>query len=178
MHPILLASLLLCTLLGGCTRRVVTYSSASSVTTPNTLVAGTFITGSGSWTHRQGSIGQELEVHASSSDVVWSYNFSSFTPHGSSSSGSTGTSKPIADKGKAPWFIYVESPDRFWFFDGKTELTLQQSNGSNLSDSRVISKGKLLEEAEQVPADLIPRLPADMQALLPKPADPAKRPSI
>lgn len=177
MHPILLASLLLCSLLTGCTRRVVT-SYSTTVSGPNTLVAGTFITSGGNWTHREGNIGQGLQVNVSSVNVTWTYSHTTYLSNGASTSGSSGTSRSIVNTGATPWFLYVEAPDRLWFFDGANNLALQEGRGSSLDETRVISGGKLQDEAIQVPADLIPRLPEELQKLIPKPKAPASRPSI
>lgn len=180
MHPVLLASLLVCTLLTGCTRRVVTSSSSSAPATPNTLVEGTFITGSGSWHHRKGDIDNALQVTVSGNDISWNYTHTEYQGHGGRSSGGSGTQLRTSSPG-APWFIYVEAPTRLWLFDGKDSLSLQENHGSyNLVETVVIARGKLREggDASSVPTDLIPRLPEELQKLFPKPTTPTGRPSI
>ena len=180
MHAVLLASLLVCTLLTGCTRRVVTSSSSAAPATPNTLLEGTFITGDGSWHHRQGNIDKTLQVTVSGRDISWNYTRTEYLTQGGRSSGGSG-SHLRTDAPGAPWFIYVETPTRLWFFDGKDNLSLQENHGGyELMGTAIITHGKLRDESDStsVPTDLIPRLPEELQKLLPKPARRAERPSI
>lgn len=176
MRPLLLASLLACTVLTNCKHRAVTSPPPASA---NTLVEGTFITSSGIWSYRRGNDGRDLTMTVAGKDVTWHYNQTTYKPSGGRSSGGSGYSKVIANKGTAPWFLYVESPERLWFFDGKDELAVLQGRNYHLNETRVLTRGKLQGEAEQVPAELFARLPAESQALLPKPtASPAVRPSL
>jgi hypothetical protein len=179
MRLSLLACLLVCIPVTGC-RRVVTSSASSSTSpsAPNTLVEGTFITGDGNWHNRQGNTARELTVNHNGNNVSWNLNLATYMPNGGRSSGGSGSSMQVPSGGGA-WFIYVESPDRLWFFNGKDQLVLQQASGYNTEPLTAISRGKLESEAAgQVPAELIPRLPADLQALFPMPSAPVVRPSI
>lgn len=178
MHPVLLVSVLACLLLGGCRRGMtVTHSSAPRASRPNTLVEGTFITGAGSWDYQQGNTSRQFSVTQSGSSLTWNLDVTTQSPGGGNSSSGTGSEMALP-AGASAWFIYVESPERLWFFNGKDELHLQLADIQNTSSLPAISGGKAGSEAARVPDELIPRLPENLQKLLPKPPPPTTRPSI
>src|SRR5688572_14449305 len=133
MRPALLACLLVCVPLASCTRRVVTTTSSTPSATANTLVEGTFITGGGTYQHRKGNSGRDLTVNVSGNQVSWNLNLSTYMPNGGRSSGGSGSSMTV-DSGGSAWFIYVESPERLWFFNGKDQLVLRQASGYETED--------------------------------------------
>lgn len=78
-----------------------------------------------------------------------------------------------------PWFVFVESPSQFWFFDGKDEmdyLILTPGGGAKAGGS--IHSGRVYPSSPPVPKELIPHLPADLRSLLPEVERPGNRPSI
>ncbi len=177
MHPVLLISVLACMLLGGCRRGMTVTYSSSRVTSASTLVAGTFITSAGSWESRQGDIGTELRVDLSGNQMSWHVDVMTYMPDGSSSGGGTGSSISIP-AGGGGWFVYVESPERLWLFNGTDTLLLQNASRGRTSLITAISAGKLVPEVGEVPAELISRLPENMKKFFPAPATGPARPSI
>jgi hypothetical protein len=69
----------------------------------------------------------------------------------------------------------VESPERFWLFDGKSALRTFHPEGTT---GPVISSGKVGRSDARVPGEVILRLPAELQKLLPPVEPPVKRPSL
>ena len=91
-------------------------------------------------------------------------------------SGSNSSAITLA-KESAPWFIYVETPDSLWFFDGHWNLSYVRWHKSGRDDVMVINAGKLEGPPEEVPAGMIPHLPTEMQKLFPAGSN-KRRPSI
>src|SRR5690606_251021 len=97
---------------------------------------------------------------------------------GGSSSGGYGNSIPLPAAATA-WFIFVESPDRLWFFNGSSKLTFHHSDtGSGVSSGPAIVDGKLRPDSPPIPAELLPRLPAELQKLIPTEPPPVELPSF
>ncbi|PAW67026.1 MAG: hypothetical protein B9S38_12945 [Verrucomicrobiia bacterium Tous-C4TDCM] len=170
----LLSLLLLAVAATGC-RRAGT-SGSTSVAAPDTLIPGTFITSPGSWSHTRANVTRRLTINLTGTSVSWNHSIEERSPSGVSSSSGNGGGMSLSSPGD-PWFAHVESPTRLWFFDGKGTLTNDYYDESTPS-GRVIFKGKLQSGAVTVPPDLILRLPAELQKLLPPAEPPGKRPSL
>ena len=76
-----------------------------------------------------------------------------------------------------PWFVFVEAPERLWFLNGKDNLFCRLTEGAGTRSVDVISGGTLKPEGEPIPPELVPRLPAELQKLVPAPTA-KRRPSI
>jgi hypothetical protein len=77
-----------------------------------------------------------------------------------------------------PWFIFVESPQRLWFFNGSGELNYNLSDHGGSRGGPAISSGKLLPTNERIPQELIPHLPPELQKLFPPVPPKEDRPSF
>ena len=167
MRTLLLASLLICAALAGCTkRRVITAAPPA-----NTLVEGTVIKGPGHWTHTDGRRTHALTITHSGKDVEWFYEYPN--PGGSGGGGASMTAAT-----PFPWFFYVESPLRIWIFDGAGGLSCQtNSSAGSIETEDAISDGKLQDDSGKVPPEVVPLLPAELQKLFPAKAS-KPRPSI
>lgn len=149
----------------GC-RKSITYSTSAAVTTPDTLVKGTIIRSAGTWSAHSPKGSQTLEVTVSGTSISWEITSEEKHPGGGSSSG-TGSSGMTLSAPSDPWFIYVETPQRLWFFDGKDALSYSLSDNGGSRSGPAIFVGKLQPTNEKIPRDLIPHLPAEMQKLFP-----------
>jgi hypothetical protein len=166
--------LTLCLATVGCSKHSVTIHRPS---VPNTLVAGTFISASGKFTHSDATITRELTVTPGPKDLTWHLSRTEYRP-GGSSSGGYGNSMPLPAPAMA-WFIFVESPDRLWFFNGSNKLSYHLSEtGRGVSSGPAIVDGKVRPESPPIPAALLPRLPAELQKLIPAEPPPVERPSF
>lgn len=172
--PLLLLTLSLATL--GC-RRIVTVTSSTVVTTPDTLVAGTVIRSAGTWSAHTSTTSQKLDVTLSGTSVSWSVTTEEKFPGGGTSGGSSSSGMSLSSPSD-PWFIFVESPQRLWFFDGKGELTYSLSGSGGSRSGPAISSGKLQHTNEKIPSDLILLLPSDLQKLFPPVEPKQERPSF
>jgi hypothetical protein len=147
----------------------------TTVTKPDTLIPGTFITTSGSFTRTEGRTIHTLDVIQSGTSLTLQYRssekLSSGGTSGSMMQGSTSVSSPTD-----PWFVYVESPERFWYFEGKSELSILHPLDDG--DGRMISSGKIHPDCANVPPEVVLRLPAELQKFLPTVEPPVKRPSL
>ena len=161
----------------GCRKHVVIKPAPAP---ENTLVDGTFITSAGSWFCSDRNTTATLRVDVSTDKIEWHYDYAKRNRSGSSgSSGSSGTGSQMSLGGPAaPWFIYVETPDSLWFSDGVNNLTHAISTHGVLKWNQVISIGQLEPDRERIPAEIIPRLSAELQKLLPPGEDTHERPSI
>ena len=168
----LLSLLLLAVAATGC-RRAGT-SGSTSVAAPDTLIPGNFITTSGTFTHTEGRTIRSLDVTRSGTSLSLDYRYREEMPSGGTS-GSTSTNRGSISSPTDPWFIYVESPERFWLFDGKSALRTFHPEGTT---GPVISSGKLGRSDAKVPGEVILRIPAELQKLLPPVEPPVKRPSL
>lgn len=172
-----LLRLLLClslALLASTACRKTTTTRSSTVATPDTLIPGTFITTSGKFIHTQGTTTRSLDITQSGRSLSLSYRYSEEMPSGGTS-GSRSTNHTSISSPSDPWFIYVESPERFWLFDGKSVLRTFHPEGTT---GPVISSGKLDRSGTNVPPEVILRLPVELQKLLPPVEPPVKRPSL
>ena len=177
--PALLSGLLIIAAATGC-RKSTSHTSSTSSTSPDTLIAGTVITSAGSWSARTPHGSTKLNVTVSGSSVNWTIfteeKISNFgASGGSSSSGSgMGLSSP-AD----PWFVFVETPSRFWMFDGKDELAYRfRNDGGGSGGGQSVSNGKLLPGSPPVPRELVLQLPPELQKQFPHVEPASKRPSL
>ncbi len=144
---------------------------------PNTLVAGTFISSGGTFTHADATITRELTVTPGPKDLTWNLRRTEYRP-GGRSSGGYGNSMPLAP-GSTSWFIFVESPDRLWFFNGDNKLSYHISRGSaSVSNGSSILNGKIQPDSPSIPAEIGPRLPAELQKLVPQAPPAVERPSF
>ena len=171
---LLLLTLSLATL--GC-RRTATVTSSSTVTTPDTLIAGTVIRSAGSWSAHTATTSHKLDVTVSGNTVSWEVNSEEKLPGGGTGGGS-GSSGMSLSAPSDPWFIYVESPQRYWFFDGTGALTYSLSGSGGSRGGPAMVSGKLLPTDEKIPQDLIPLLPPDLQKLFPPIEPKTERPSF
>lgn len=151
----------------GCRRHRVTHPPAA-VALPDSLVAGTFITADGSWSHSDRGITRELTVARTGNEIAWT---DLYTPSASGTVDGSFTLNSSAD----PWFVYVESTDRVWIFDGSGNLQSRTIAGPSMETREVISEGKYDTEGDPIPAGLVQRLPAVLQKMLPASSS---RPSI
>jgi hypothetical protein len=151
-------------------------------TSPPTAVAGYLITSAGPWTVITPEGPKKLEISASHTPGTATIKNSAkqHTSGSISVSISSTISLSMSLSSPAdPWFVFVESPSRFWFFDGKDEmdyLILTPGRGTKAGGS--IHWGRLSSSSEPVPKELIPHLPADLRSLFPEVEDHGKRPSI
>jgi hypothetical protein len=158
-----------------CRKHTMTVSMGAAAS--NTLVAGTFIDGAGTYTHDDGSVTHELTVTPGPRAVTCQVTRREQRGMGSSSS-SNGRTIPLAAPSD-PWFIFVESPGRLWFFNGKDQLDYHvKAPGGGGSSGPAIASGQLRPNTPPIPPDLILRLPAELRKLLPTVEAPGTRPSF
>lgn len=145
---------------------------------PNTMDAGTVITAPGSYYFADSEGERHLTVTSASLAVHCTFETTDNHPDGSRRSGTA--VMPIALKAAGdPWFIYVESKDRLWFFNANGDLDYHVQSSGTSESGRAVSDKQLRKEAPKVPAELIRRLPDELKQLFPSvpPAD-GPRPSI
>lgn len=160
----------------GC-RRSVTIATSTTAITPDTLIPGLLIRSSGNWSTHHSKGSKTLEVTATGSTVNWTITQEEKLPGGSSTSGS-GSSGITLSSPTDPWFVYVESAEELWFFNGSTELTYNSSKNGGSRSGPAIHAGKLFPIEEKIPTGLIPHLPPDLQKLFPPEQPKEKRPSL
>ena len=162
-------------LLPACSRRTVV--SAPRAAAPNTMSAGMFIDKPGVYHFGDHADTHDLDVNLSGQDLGWSASSSRSLPGGGSSRSTSGGGMRIPAAGD-PWFIFVEAPGSYWICNGRDRLDYDLRDGHGSNGGTAVHDGKLIPSAPKVPVDLIPRLPAEMQKLLPAVEPPQKRPSI
>lgn len=167
MRCFLLTVLLMGAALSGCRKHSVVYSPPPTASA-NTLVEGTLINAPGVWTHSNSGAVRILRVTLSGDIAKCDYEY-----HDRGNVGSSGL--PLDASPPSKWFIYVESLERIWTFDGVDSLQCHLDDFN--STSIALSHGTLKVDPGEVPSDLIPRLPADLQKLFPT-APTKPRPSI
>lgn len=167
---ILLAIVLPFTFLTGCRKHRATVSPPPASTRANTLVGGTVIKSAGAWEHSDGRENRTLTTNSYGRGIQWKYR--SIGRNGNNTLSSSISLNSPAD----PWFIYVESPEELWFFDGGGQLSYRKWDRSDES-GYAIYDGILKASPENVPSGLIPHLPPDLQKLFPAEAT-KPRPSI
>lgn len=172
----LLFFLSLAVLTAGC-RKSATRTSTGS-TAPSTLIPGLLIKSPGSWTATtsQGSTTLDITVHGTTVD--WSVTSEVKVGKFGSSSGTSSSGISLSSPAD-PWFAFVESSSRLWFFDGKDELTysLRNPNGGGQGGTSIYG-GRLAPGSPPVPPDLVPHLPPELQKLFPHVTPATKRPSL
>lgn len=171
----LLTGLLITATATGCRKTVHRTSTVSTV--PDTLIAGTVINSAGTWSANSPKGSQHLKVTVSGTSISWSLETREIHPGGGSSGGSSSSGMSLSSPSD-PWFIFVESPQRLWFCDGKDQLSYSLSDGGGSRSGPAIFSGQLQPTTEVIPPEIAPHLPAGIRNLLP-PVDPVeKRPSI
>lgn len=132
------------------------------------MPAGLVIAKGGSWASPQSKDYRYFSARVGTG-VEWLYQWSLPGDNGS-------TKETLAlSSPSVPWFVYVESRTRLWFFDGEKNLTYRRWEPSVETGDAIID-GVLKIPAAEVPADLVPNLPQPLQKYFPKGAKP--RPSI
>ncbi len=172
----LLTGLLITTAATGC-RKVVHRTSAVLIV-PDTLVAGTVINSAGTWSANTPDGSQHLVVTVSGTSISWSLETREMHPGGGSSSGSSSSGMSLSSPSD-PWFIFVESPQRLWFFNGKDGLDyrFRSPDGGSEGGTSIFS-GELHTASPPVPNELVPHLPPELRKLLPHVTPSGKRPSL
>jgi hypothetical protein len=171
-----LAVLLSCLATSACNpRRHRTTYTPPSVSVPSTLISGNFITTSGSYTHGDSNVTHELELNHAGRAVHWSHSVSLHSP--STSGGGSSSSSMSLSSPTDPWFVFVEVPERLWFFNGKDTLFCRLTEGASTRAVEAISGGVLDPASEPIPAEVVSRLPAELQKIVPA-AESKRRPSI
>jgi len=158
-----------------CRKHTMTVSGGALAS--NTLAAGTFIDSAGTYTHEDGAVTHEVVVSPGPAAV--SCDLRRREQRGmATSSSSSGRSIRLIHPSD-PWFIFVESPDRLWFFNGKNQLEYEvQSPGGGGSSGPAIASGQLRPNTPPIPPDLILRLPPELRKLLPAVEAPGVQPSF
>ncbi len=164
MRCFLFITLLISAALTACTKRHV----GASVGTPppysgpaNTLVEDTLIQSTGTWHYTERDLTRILTASTGAAGTIdWKFQYAG--PRGSGSMSSSITRTSPAD----PWFIYVESPGKLWFFDGTRMLTYRSWEGHDDAGDAIID-GKLKVNATDIPSELIQHLPDDLRKLFP-----------
>lgn len=159
----------------GC-RRTVVHTTAVA-TTPDTLIAGTVIRSAGTWSAYTPKGSKRLDVTISGNSISWQVAEEEKLPGGGSTTGTSSSGMSLSSPAD-PWFIFVESPQRLWFYDGREELTYSLSDRGGSRSGPAIISGELQSTNEKIPADLIPHLPPDWQKLFPPVEPKTERPSL
>lgn len=168
--------LLASALLPACSKRTMVIPPPATMA--NTMSAGMFIDSPGSYHFGDRSGTFDLDVTESGQDIGWTTSSSRPLSHvGGSIGGSGGGGMQIQAVGD-PWFIFVESPGRYWMCDGSQRLDYYLSDEHGSNSGPAVDGGKLLGAAPKPPAELILRLPAEIQKLFPPVEPQQKRPSI
>lgn len=165
---------LLAVITTGC-RRSVVHTSASTSTGPDTLIAGTVIASSGSWSASTSKGSTILEISVSGNSFNWTIT----SEESSGKFGTRSTSGMALFSPSDPWFVFVESPSRLWMCNGTNELTYKFVNpGGGGSGGHSIYDGKLHSDDPPVPSGLVPHLPPDLRKLFAPVEAKPMRPSI
>lgn len=162
MRAFLFLSLGLLTASTACRRHHGTYTSPPAASAPNTFVPGTFIENSGHWTHSDGFY---LSITLTTNVSAHAVEFELQRVGKDGGGGSSGT-MPVADPAD-PWFIYVETLERVWTFDGSNKLDYMIVDANGSRSGVAVLDGKVQEGAPAVPIELAPRLPEDIRNALP-----------
>lgn len=143
----------------------------------NTLLIRTFIDKTGSYTHSDGKGTTHLELSGGGTTILWSLEIHSPKPGGGSSRRSSRGSIRLDDPGD-PWFVYAETPQRIWLFDGKKDLDYSLHGEDGSRGGTAIFEGRLQPADDKVPDQVIRKLPAELQKLFPPLPPAGPRPSI
>ena len=165
----------------GCRKPAATLPPASA--TP-TLLPGTFINSSGSWWARHASGSFRLDINSTKSGLE--FRFNSFDepvpPAGRLGAGGAG---PIEFPSWSPdWFIYAEdtgNPKILWFYGSSRRLwckIIKDKDYDPPTHMVIDQYGKRTDPNRHVPAEVIQRLPSDLQNLFPAVPAPVERPAF
>jgi hypothetical protein len=163
----------------GC-RRTVTVTSSTTVTTPDTLVAGTVIRSAGTWSAHTSKGSKRLDIKIDADTVSWVVSNEDKRPTGGIGGSAIGeaSSSMSLSSARDPWFVFVESPRRLWFFNGSDRLSFRLAGSGGIRGGMAVLLGKLVPTAEKIPEEIIPLLPADLQKLFPPIEPKTERPSL
>jgi hypothetical protein len=149
-----------------------------------TLLPGTFINSKGSWWARHASGSFRLDINATKNGLE--FRFNSFDepapPAGQLGIGGAG---PIEfPSWSADWFIYAEDtgdPKILWCYGNSRRLwytTIEDKAYDPPIHTVIDQHGKLTDLSRRVPAEVIQRLPDDLQKLFPAVPAPVERPAF
>jgi hypothetical protein len=142
----------------------------------NTLVAGSFIDAAGTFTYTDGALTHEIELSPGPSAVSCELRYREQRP-GVSRSSSGSHPIRLSDPGDR-WFVFVESPGRLWFYNGRDHLDYECQTPGGRQSGLAIASGQLVPNTPPIPAELAPRLPEELRSLLPAAVPPGTRPSF
>jgi hypothetical protein len=173
--PTLLVALLISISASACRKTKVPVSPA--VLKPDTLVAGTFITAPGEFTHMERRAPCKLHVRQNPTSLSLELR--------RRIEGQTGASAYPASRSSisetppsAPWFIFVETLQDFWVFNGVSSLHFFHPDQPGSSPVIVAGKINPSPSFAKVPAEVVLRLPAALQKLFPPLKPAGNRPSL
>lgn len=170
--PVLLVLLL--PLSSGCRR---THTVTMPVpATPNTLVAGMVIDSAGSWSHTAGTVTTEVSTSVAGNSV--NVTVSRTERRGHSRSGSSSANSIHLNDPADPWFVFVETPERLWYFDGRGALTYAITDSGGGRSGPAIFGDRLHADSPPVPDALAARLPEKLRKLVPPAVPPQEMPSF
>ncbi|WP_367874345.1 hypothetical protein [Luteolibacter sp. Populi] len=129
---------------------------------PNTMSPGTFIENPGVRRFSDKDLEATLKTAIHGSELHWSIEFVRNPPPGKGSTGPAGILSMVSPA--AAWFIYMEGAESYWFFNGSGGLEKSQGSVSSLVSIR---DGKVVTSLAP-PAEVIRRLPLDLQMLYPR----------
>jgi hypothetical protein len=118
-----------------------------------------------------------LNVTLSGNSLSWTVTTEEKFPGGGTTGGESSSGMSLSSPSD-PWFVFVESPQRLWFFDGKGNLIYSLSGSGGSRNGPAISAGKLQPTNEKIPGDLILLLPPDLQKQFPPVEPKQERPSF
>ena len=174
--PPLLAALLITATATGC-RKSTSHTSTLSGG-PDTLIAGTVIKSAGTWSASSSKGSTKLDLSVSGTSIHWTITTEEKIGKFGSSGGSSGSGMSLSSPAD-PWFVFVETPSRFWMFDGKDELAYRfQNDGGGSGGGQSIFNGKLLPGSPPVPREVVLQLPPELQKQFPHVEPAGKRPSL
>lgn len=178
MKALLLAALCLLPLPFSSCRKSKVVATRHTPLVANTLLPGTFIDKIGSYIHSDGKGTSKLDLTGSGIPIHWRFEINRPLPGGGGSRGGTSGGRISPDTASDPWFVYVESPRRLWFFDGTKDLEYSLNDDGGGRAGPAIFDGKLQYSDHKVPDEVIRKLPAELQKLFPPLPPAGPRPSI
>ncbi|QJE98586.1 hypothetical protein [Luteolibacter luteus] len=162
--------------LSGCRKSTVIVTPRTPAVA-NSLIPGTTVNKTGVYDYSDAKVTSRLELTGAGSSIHWSFDISRPLSGGGSSGGSSSGGVSLASPGD-PWFVYVESPQRLWFFNGSKELHYSLNDESGGRSGPAIFEGKPHHSDDKVPDELIRKLPGELQKLFPPIPPAGPRPSI
>lgn len=164
--------------LTGCRKLATHTSSSTAVTTPDTLIPGTFVTTAGEYRGHEGRFTRIIKLTDHGTSIAWSIATEKGTS-GDAADHQESTSALVLAKPADPWFIYVESPARLWLCDGHANVYACFVSASGANDyHQLANSGHRTTKEIPLPAPVYQRLPESLRALFPIPAEEAKRPTF